>query len=64
MKFAHRVVASAPGKLIVIGEYAVLEGAPALVLGLNRRVRVTALPGQGRLSAPQLGLELNCRNLD
>ncbi len=32
------IVASAPGKLVVSGEYAVLVGAPALVLAVDRRV--------------------------
>jgi len=36
-----KVTASAPGKLVVIGEYAVLEGAPALVMAVDRRVRVS-----------------------
>ena len=36
-----RVSASAPGKLVLLGEYAVLEGAPALVLAVNRRVHVS-----------------------
>ena len=40
-----RVVASAPGKLVLLGEYAVLEGAPALVLAVNRRARVTLSDG-------------------
>ena len=31
--------ASAPGKLLIAGEYAVLEGAPALVAAINRRAR-------------------------
>jgi phosphomevalonate kinase len=31
---------SAPGKLVLIGEYAVLEGAPAAVMAVNRRARV------------------------
>jgi len=30
--------ASAPGKLILTGEYAVLDGAPAVVIAVNRRV--------------------------
>lgn len=29
---------SAPGKLMIAGEYAVLEGAPALVAAINRRI--------------------------
>lgn len=31
--------ASAPGKLVVLGEYAVLDGAPALVMAVDRRCR-------------------------
>jgi phosphomevalonate kinase len=39
-------VARAPGKLVALGEYAVLDGAPALVLALDRfaEVRVDASP--------------------
>ena len=33
-------VASAPGKLVVLGEYLVLDGAPALVMAVNRRCEV------------------------
>jgi phosphomevalonate kinase len=33
---ARRIVARAPGKLAVLGEYAVLAGAPALVLAVDR----------------------------
>jgi phosphomevalonate kinase len=33
------VAASAPGKIILCGEYAVLEGAPALCMAVNRRAR-------------------------
>ena len=41
-----RVTASAPGKLVLLGEYAVLEGAPALVLAVNRRARVMLRAGE------------------
>ena len=32
------VTASAPGKLVLAGEYAVLAGAPAIVAAMDRRV--------------------------
>ena len=34
------VTASAPGKVIVAGEYAVLDGAPAICMAVDRRARV------------------------
>jgi phosphomevalonate kinase len=37
-------VARAPGKLIALGEYAVLEGAPAVVLALDRYVEASIGP--------------------
>jgi phosphomevalonate kinase len=39
-------VARAPGKLVVLGEYAVLDGAPALVLAIDRfaETRIDASP--------------------
>lgn len=39
-----KVEASAPAKLVLVGEYAVLEGAPALVAAVDRRVHVTLTP--------------------
>ncbi len=32
-------VASAPGKIVICGEYAVLDGAPAICMAINRRAR-------------------------
>lgn len=54
-----RILASAPGKLVIAGEYAVLEGAPALVMAVDRRARVVLRAGVGdefRLDAPDLGI--------
>jgi phosphomevalonate kinase len=36
--------AHAPGKLVALGEYAVLDGAPAVVLAVDRRTAVTLVP--------------------
>jgi phosphomevalonate kinase len=35
------VTASAPGKIVLAGEYAVLDGAPAICMAVDRRARVT-----------------------
>lgn len=51
---------TAPGKLFLLGEYAVLEGAPALLTAVDRRVRVTVEELDAppwRLSAPDLGIQ-------
>lgn len=40
-----KIEARAPAKLVLIGEYAVLEGAPAIVAAVNRLVTVTLVPG-------------------
>ena len=50
---------SAPGKLFLLGEYAVLEGAPALLAAVDRRVEVTideSPTGFWQFSAPNLGI--------
>ncbi|MDP3295786.1 MAG: hypothetical protein Q8M37_13765 [Nevskia sp.] len=41
------IVAAAPGKLVLLGEYAVLEGAPAVAMAIDRRAvaRLTVQPG-------------------
>jgi len=38
---AVSIVTSAPGKLVLSGEYAVLDGAPAVCMAVDRRARVT-----------------------
>jgi len=51
---------SAPGKLFLLGEYAVLEGAPALLTAVDRRVRVkisTTDADRWLLDAPGLGVD-------
>ncbi len=52
----RRVTASAPGKLFLVGEYAVLAGAPALVAAVDRRAHVRAVldPGAGPLEVESL----------
>lgn len=40
-----RIRASAPGKLVLSGEYAVLDGAPAIVMAIDRRARVVIEAG-------------------
>ncbi|MBA3457158.1 MAG: hypothetical protein H0T42_29010 [Deltaproteobacteria bacterium] len=42
------MTASAPGKLILAGEYAVLDGAPALVIAVNRRAIARVRAGAPR----------------
>ena len=42
-----KVEASAPGKLVLSGEYAVLAGAPAIVMAVNRRVTCRLTEGRG-----------------
>ena len=39
-----RFVARAPGKLVVLGEYAVLDGAPALAIAVDRYCRASIEP--------------------
>jgi phosphomevalonate kinase len=46
-----KILARAPGKLVVLGEYAVLDGAPALVLAVDRLAEAEVQPSS----------ELDCR---
>ena len=41
------IASSAPGKLVILGEYAVLFGHPAVVMAVNRRARVDLRPADG-----------------
>lgn len=36
-----QITARAPGKIVLLGEYAVLEGAPALVMAVDRYAKIT-----------------------
>ena len=59
------MIATAPGKLILTGEYAVLEGAPAMVVAVNRRAIATR--GTARSVSPfvlAVGDELAARGAD
>lgn len=58
------IVASAPGKLVLLGEYAVLEGAPALVLAVDRRAQATLTASDDdtwHVVSPTLDLEASLR---
>jgi mevalonate kinase len=51
------ITVSAPGKLFLIGEYAVLEGAPALLTAVDTRAKVGVAPDtRWRICAPALGI--------
>lgn len=62
-----RVTAWAPGKLVIAGEYAVLEGAPALVLAIDREAHVELEDANGsgyEITAPGLGIQAAHGELD
>ncbi|WP_158543281.1 mevalonate kinase family protein [Dyella psychrodurans] len=53
------IIASAPGKQVLLGDYAVLEGAPALVLAVNRRAQARVVlrdDGECNVVAPDLDI--------
>lgn len=61
------VTARAPGKLVLLGDYAVLEGAPALVMAVNRnaKVRIAAKAGGvAEVSAPDMQVSQAALKLD
>ncbi len=43
------IVASAPGKIVLSGEYAVLDGEPAICVAVDRRARVTVEDSENSL---------------
>ena len=54
-----KIKAIAPGKLILLGEYAVLEGAPAIVMAVNRFAKVTLQTNSSQFNtirAPAIGI--------
>jgi phosphomevalonate kinase len=54
-------VFTAPGKAVITGEYAVLRGAPAVAMAVNRRAAVTTAPSAGsRYSVKTPGLREGC----
>lgn len=57
------IASSAPGKVILSGEYAVLDGAPAVSMAVNRRA-VVALDAAADLSIESVGLVGSVGNTD
>ena len=56
----RQVIASAPGKLMIMGEHAVVYGAPCIVTAVDQRVRVAVGPnGEGEIhvKSPNVGLD-------
>ena len=45
------VVASAPGKIVICGEYAVLDGAPAICMAVDKRARAVLRTSDTQLQA-------------
>ena len=57
IKITGRVKASAPGKIIISGEHAVVHGKPAIAGAISSRVYTTLEEGEGILSIPQLNID-------
>ena len=45
------------GKIVLVGEHAVVYGHPAIAAGISAGVTVTARAGSGRISVPAWGLQ-------
>jgi len=50
------------GKVILLGEHAVVYDQPALAAGLSRGLAAAAIPGTGRLMVPAWALDVNVRD--
>lgn len=62
-----KVVASAPGKLMLYGEHAVVYGSPCIVTAVDQRVRVSVEPnGEGEIHvcSPNVGLDEYHKQID
>ncbi len=55
---------SAPGKVVLSGEYAVLRGAPAVAMAVDRRAVATVEPGEPETVCLGLGGRIDTRLLD
>lgn len=56
----RKITASAPGKLMLFGEHAVVYGSPCIVTAVDQRVRVSVEPnGEGEIHvcSPNVGLD-------
>lgn len=58
------VTASAPGKLMIVGEHAVLYGQPCIVTAVNARLRVTVRHSEERQSRIDVPPYVNTRFVD
>ncbi len=60
------IKAKAPGKLVLFGEYAVLHGAPALVMAVDRYIHLEITPGDDFFSviAPDIGVSFATMTFD
>ena len=62
-----KVIASAPGKLMLYGEHAVVYGSPCIVTAVDQRVRVSVTSnGEGEIhvESPNLGLDEYHKSLE